>query len=48
MPPTIMYRGPIARLSASALSSHDVSSAAFTINIAESNFFGTHNQSMSY
>src|SRR5258707_7639392 len=48
MPPIIMCREPIdlgkrtplsiARLSASAPSSHDLSLAAFTINIAESNF----------
>src|SRR6266403_2343941 len=48
MPPIIMRRGlidlstrtplSIARLSASAPSSHDLSLAAFTINIAESNF----------
>src|ERR1700722_20894055 len=48
MLPIIMCRGPIdlstrtplsiARLSASAPSSHDLSLAAFTINIAESNF----------
>src|SRR6202521_397203 len=52
MPHIIMCRGlidlstrtplSIARLSASASSSHDLSLAAFTINIAESNFRHTH------
>src|SRR6266403_5618901 len=57
MPPIIMRRGlidlstrmplSIARLSASAPSSHDLSLAAFTINIAESNFRHTQVEDLS-
>ena len=56
MPPIIMWRGPIdlwtrtplsiAPLSASAPLSQDLSLAAFTINIAESNFRHTQAASM--